>query len=77
MTDNASPGLHKCPGPLCQKMITHNYLACSGHWYQVSKHCRALVWRTWANGNGAGSEAHRMAMMRAISEMKPFKKDVR
>lgn len=67
---------HVCPGPLCTKPVPYDMLACAGHWYQVSKQTRALVWRTWRNGNGAGSDAHSRAITQAISEMRPFKSDM-
>lgn len=67
---------HQCPGPLCTKIVGPEYLACGGHWYQVSKTTRIQVWRAWNNGNGAGADAHRVAMTNAISEMRPFKADI-
>jgi len=47
-------------------------LACRRRWYQVSRPIRTAVWRAWDNGNGAGTEAHRLAMSLAIADMRPL-----
>lgn len=68
--------MHNCPGPLCTEQVSDEMLACRGHWFQVSRPARTLIWRTWRNGDGAGSDEHYNAMRLAIADMRPFKRDL-
>ncbi len=63
---------HQCPGPECEAEVSYEMLACSRHWYQVPRPIRTAVWRTWANGAGAGTMEHLRAMDRAIASMRPI-----
>jgi hypothetical protein len=63
---------HKCPGPDCDAEVPYEMLACSRHWYQVPRAIRAAVWRAWADGAGAGTEAHSAAIVAAIARMRPL-----
>jgi hypothetical protein len=62
----ATAGQHRCPGPRCPIYIPYELLMCRKHWGQVPAGIKHLVWRTWANGKGAGTDAHNEAMGRAI-----------
>lgn len=59
---------HMCPGPRCKGAapIPYEMLMCRADWYAVPRPIRNLVYRTWANGAGAGSEEHGRAMRKAI-----------
>lgn len=61
--------MHQCPGPKCARVVSDEMLACRRHWYQVSRVTRSWVWRTYAHGNGMGSDKHNEAIVQAISEM--------
>lgn len=63
---------HQCPGPGCKASVPYAMLACRAHWYQVSRPIRALVYRTWDHGLGAGSSEHTRAMELAIADMRPI-----
>lgn len=63
---------HRCPGPDCRQQVSPEMLACSRHWYQVPRPIRRAVYAAWANGAGAGSDAHYAAMERAIASMRPL-----
>jgi hypothetical protein len=41
-------------------------LMCRPHWYMVPKPQRDAVWDAWRGGLGAGSPAHREAILAAI-----------
>jgi hypothetical protein len=60
---------HKCPGPGCSKTVDDDKLMCPGHWYKVPKVLRRAVWSAWANGDGAGSLGHAIAIRRAIESV--------
>jgi hypothetical protein len=40
---------------------------CRGHWYQLPRQLRDLVWATWRSGEGALSPEHLEAVRLAIS----------
>lgn len=63
-------GTHKCRGPECRVDVAPGRLACPHHWYQISRATRTRVWRTWNNGQGAGTAEHEGAIMAAIAEMR-------
>ena len=62
---------HTCPGPHCDRQVDYRMLACRTHWYQVPKPLRDAVWRTWADGRGAGMLAHAHAINNAVDTMRP------
>jgi hypothetical protein len=41
-------------------------LMCRPHWFMVPKALRDAVWDAWAGGLGAGSPAHREAILAAV-----------
>ena len=63
---------HPCPGPECEAEVPYEMLACSRHWYQVSRTVRNAVYRAWRNGAGGGTEEHLAAMEAAIRQMRPL-----
>jgi hypothetical protein len=70
MTDTAA---HECPGPgqhYPRPEVDPDKLACLRHWRQVPGPVQAAVYRTWDHGLGAGSAAHRAAMLAAIRAMR-------
>jgi hypothetical protein len=58
---------HQCPGPECAEEVGLSVLMCSRCWYLVPKPVRAAVWRAWRRGAGAGTPAHRAAMVAAMA----------
>jgi len=65
--------MHECPGPDCTvETVPDDMLACSPHWYQVPKPLRTAVYRAWGNGAGAGTAAHRSALLAAVRTMRPL-----
>ena len=49
--------------------VQNDMLMCSHHWYQVPKPLRTAVWRAYANGKGALSDAHIAACRAAIKSI--------
>lgn len=62
-----TPRTHTCPGPACSRTIPYERLACSIHWYQLPQALRGLIYRTWGNGKGAGSDEHTEALKQAVA----------
>jgi hypothetical protein len=59
---------HRCPRnsrPVTD--VPDDKLLCPNHWYEVPKPLRRAVWIAWRRGTGAGSPAHRAAMLAAIA----------
>ena len=42
--------IHTCHHPLCDVKVSPSMLACRKHWYQLPKHLRDDVWRTYVAG---------------------------
>lgn len=61
------PHTHTCPGPACIREIPYDRLACPMHWYQLPQALRSLIYRTWGNGKGAGSDEHTEALGQAVA----------
>lgn len=57
---------HECPKNGCVKRVRKDMLACSQHWFQVSKKTRDWVWLTYLSGR---DEEHQQAVAAAIEEM--------
>lgn len=57
---------HDCPAKVCTKSVSQSMLMCRAHWYMVPKPLRNAVYDAWANGHGAGTPAHRAAILAAI-----------
>lgn len=60
---------HPCPGPRCggRAAVPWHMLMCRADWYATPKPLRTALWRTWRDGAGAGSPAHREAMRAAVA----------
>jgi hypothetical protein len=57
---------HLCPVRRCTWRVPGARLMCPGHWRRVPRAIQAAVWRSWDNGSGAGTGAHRAAVSAAI-----------
>ena len=57
---------HLCPVRACRWRVPPGKLICPGHWRLLAHPLRALVWRSWDDGRGAGTAAHRTAVDAAI-----------
>jgi hypothetical protein len=57
---------HECPAMGCTRAVSLSMLMCRPHWYMVPKPLRDAVWAAWADGQGAGTPAHRAAILAAI-----------
>ncbi|MGH3220026.1 MAG: hypothetical protein ACRDPY_15200 [Streptosporangiaceae bacterium] len=57
---------HQCPRNGCTRRVRHGMLMCRQDWYKVPGPLRGAVWNAWQNGLGAGTPAHRAAVMAAI-----------
>jgi hypothetical protein len=57
---------HECPATGCTRAVSGSMLMCRPHWYMVPKALRNAVWTAWADGSGAGTPAHRAAILAAI-----------
>lgn len=57
---------HKCPKDGCEIRLPRHLLACSPHWYQVSKETRRRVNFTWRSGD---TGAYLAARVDAVEEM--------
>lgn len=57
---------HLCPASRCAEQVPYGQLMCRGHWFMVPGPLRAAVFRAWDDGRGAGTAAHRAAMLAAI-----------
>lgn len=67
MADN----YHSCPATGCTRRVGQRMLMCRPHWFMVPKLLRDAVWEEYAGGLGAGSPAHRDAVLaatRAVNE---------
>jgi hypothetical protein len=61
------PPIDLCPVPGCGDQIDRTRLMCRRDWYQVPKHLRDQVWRTWRSGQEARSHEHQQAVLQAIT----------
>lgn len=57
---------HQCPATGCTARVAKQMLMCRPHWYMVPRPLRAAVYEIYRNGLGAGSPAHREAVIEAI-----------
>jgi hypothetical protein len=57
---------HDCPAKGCTQPVSATMLMCRPHWCMVAKPLRNAIWTAWANGLGAGTPAHRAAILAAI-----------
>jgi hypothetical protein len=58
---------YRCPVSGCREQVDPSRLMCRGHWYQLPRQLRDLVWATWRSGEGALSPEHLEAVRLAIS----------
>jgi hypothetical protein len=68
---------HLCPRDDCNQMVSDDMLACRTHWFSLPRGLRNAIWRTWRNGEGAGTVAHNAAVHAAIRAMNAPKTDSR
>jgi hypothetical protein len=61
------PYHHPCPAARCMRLVSMTKLMCRQHWFMVPKPLRDDERNAWAGGMGAGSSAHRNAIMAAIA----------
>jgi hypothetical protein len=57
----------RCPVSGCAEQVDPSRLMCRGHWCQLPRQLRTLVWATWRSGEGALSSEHLEAVRLAIS----------
>lgn len=57
---------HRCPANGCTRNVSPAMLMCRPHWYMVPRPLRDAVWSAWDNGLGAGTAAHREAILAAV-----------
>lgn len=57
---------HGCPATGCTRRVGSGMLMCRPHWFMVPKLQRDAVWDAWRGGLGAGSPAHRDAILAAV-----------
>lgn len=57
---------HDCPATGCTRRVGSGMLMCRSHWFMVPKAQRDAVWDAWNRGLGAGSAAHRDAILAAV-----------
>jgi|HubBroStandDraft_4_1064222.scaffolds.fasta_scaffold307112_1 hypothetical protein len=62
---------HTCPVSGCKEQVDPSRLMCRGHWYQLPRQLRDLVWATWRSGERALSPQHLEAVRLAISTADP------
>ena len=60
---------HTCPRDGCTRQVQAHMLMCKTDWYLVPKPLREAINRAWDHGRGAGSPAHRQAMLAAIASV--------
>ena len=58
---------HECPAKGCTQAVSPSMLMCRPHWYMVPRPLRNAVYSAWADGRGAGTPAHRAAILAAIA----------
>lgn len=58
---------HDCPIDGCTKRIPHAVLMCRHHWAKVPRQLQGAVYRAWARGRGAGTDAHTTAIAAAVA----------
>jgi hypothetical protein len=63
----APQSAYRCPVSGCREPVDPSRLMCRGHWYQLPRQLRDLVWATWRSGEGALSPEHLEAVRLAIS----------
>ena len=66
-TETARVGYHRCPVTRCTARVPADRLMCKPDWYAVPRALRDAVWRTWQNGQGAGTPAHTAAITAAVA----------
>jgi hypothetical protein len=57
---------HDCPAKGCPRRVGQRMLMCRAHWFMVPKPLRDAVNDAYRGGLGAGSGAHRAAVLDAI-----------
>lgn len=62
----AASTAHDCPAKGCTRRVGVRMLMCRPHWYMVPKALRDAVYDAYAGGLGAGSPAHRDAILEAV-----------
>lgn len=62
----ASTSAHDCPATGCTRRVGRGQLLCRPHWFITPKPLRDAVWDAWRGGLGAGSPAHRDAILAAV-----------
>ena len=60
------PAAHGCPVRDCAAPVGARMLMCRPHWYAVPAPLRRAVYDAWRGGLGAGSAAHRAAILAAV-----------
>lgn len=53
---------HECPAPGCLRRVRNDMLACSRHYHALPQTLKRNLYRTWADGRGAGTPDHAQAM---------------
>jgi hypothetical protein len=57
---------HNCPAAGCTRRVGQRMLMCRAHWFMVPKPLRDAVYDAYRDGLGAGSPAHRDAILAAV-----------
>lgn len=64
MTENDT---HPCPVGRCVVLVGNHQLMCRKHWKLVPPATQREVYRSWDDGEGAGTVEHKQAMNTAIA----------
>lgn len=62
----AASTAHDCPARGCTRRVGQRMLFCRPHWFMVPRPFRDAVYDAYAGGLGAGSPAHREAILAAV-----------
>lgn len=57
---------HECPAPGCKRRVPYEMLACRVHYRLLPNPIRNRLYRTWRDGDGAGSPEHAAAIEACI-----------
>jgi len=57
---------HECPRDGCTRRVPPGMLMCRADWLRVPVPFRKALYAAWDSGRGAGTPAHRAAMLAAI-----------
>lgn len=57
---------HECPADGCDRRVPYEMLACAYHYRLLPKPLRNRLYRTWRDGAGAGTQAHREAVTACV-----------